>query len=103
MSIPDPIERMESNIEALITQWEEAQADVPAGMHRCPYCRNLFDYEPISASAAPDAPAMCYDCLPDDARKMYDNYDAWLASQSPKSDVESTPLFDANGEWIIPF
>lgn len=76
MMIPDPIELMEARQDRLIHEWELAQNDVPEGHFRCPYCKNVFDYEPIDVSAAPDSPVMCRDCLPEDVRKRYDEWDA---------------------------
>lgn len=72
--IPDPIELMTARQEELIDQWNEAQWDVPQGQFRCPYCRALFDYDPIAISDAPDTAVMCYNCLPDDLKKAYDSF-----------------------------
>ncbi len=74
--IPDPIELMEMRQERLAFEWEEAQAGVPEGKHRCPYCRQIFDYEPIATSSRPDSPVCCYDCLSPDAKEAYDAFEA---------------------------
>lgn len=78
MYIPDPIELMQVRVESLCERWERAQQDVPEGSYRCPYCCEIFDYEPISVSAAPDAAVCCYDCLPADARAAYDAFETRL-------------------------
>ena len=72
--IPDPVELMESRQERLAYEWNVAQRGVPEGQFRCAWCNRVFDYEPIQVSAAPDSPAMCYECLPDDAKKAYDDF-----------------------------
>jgi len=72
--IPDPIELMESRIEDLAFEWNQAQQDVPSGLHRCPYCSKDFSYEPIALSSRPDSPVVCYECLPDDLKKSYDDF-----------------------------
>lgn len=72
MRIPDPIEVMNHNIESLSWQWDVAQLD--DGNNWCPYCGNAFTYEPISVDASPDSPVMCYDCLPDDTKRAYDEF-----------------------------
>lgn len=74
MYIPDPIERMEARIDDLAFEWDVTQKGVPAGSFRCPYCKNIFDYEPIQATSSPDSPAMCYDCLPEDTKRAYDEF-----------------------------
>lgn len=70
--IPDPLELMEVRQERLIEQWDEAQKGVPSGSFRCPYCSNVFSYEPIQVSGSPDSPVCCYDCLPEDIKAAYD-------------------------------
>lgn len=60
--IPDPIELMESRQEDLMYEWDKAQKDVPKGSYRCPYCKKIFDYEPIQFNARPDSPVGCADC-----------------------------------------
>ena len=72
MCYPDPLELMEGREDRLAYEWEEAQQGVPEGSFRCPYCSQVFDYEPIHVDARPDSAAMCYDCLPDDLKKVYD-------------------------------
>lgn len=72
--IPDPIELMESRQARLIFDWDKAQRGVPAGAYRCPYCQQIFSYEPIQMTSAPDSPACCYDCLPPNVKKAYDEF-----------------------------
>ena len=74
MYIPDPIELMESRQEDLMWEWEEKQKRVPEGSFRCPYCLNIFSYEPIQCGGSPDSPFTCYDCLPNDLKEAYDNF-----------------------------
>lgn len=45
--IPDPVELMNSRIDDLIFEWERHQKVVPEGFYKCPYCKNLFNYDPI--------------------------------------------------------
>ena len=73
--IPDPIELMEAREERLAYEWDAAQRDVPEGQFRCPYCGNIFSYEPIQVSASPDSPVMCRDCLPSNVKAAYDKFD----------------------------
>lgn len=70
--IPDPIEIMRSRQDELAYAWNVAQKDVPQGSFRCPYCNNVHSYEPIQSGPSPDSATMCYDCLPDDLKKAYD-------------------------------
>lgn len=72
--IPDPIERMESRMDDLVFEWNVLQCDVPQGSFRCPSCKKVFDYEPIQVTSHPDSPASCYDCLPPDTQKAYDEW-----------------------------
>lgn len=72
--IPDPIELMESRQDKLIHDWDKAQRGVPDGSYRCPYCQQIFNYEPIQMTSAPDSPAMCYGCLPPDLKRAYDEF-----------------------------
>lgn len=74
MEIPDPVELMEAREERLAYEWDIAQQDVPEGHFRCPYCSNLFDYEPIQVDARPDSPVMCRECLPDSVKAAYDQF-----------------------------
>ena len=71
MYIPDPVELMDAREEDLAHEWDIAQRDVPDGSFRCPYCSRVFAYEPIAVDGRPDAPVMCYDCLPVDVQKAY--------------------------------
>lgn len=73
--IPDPIEIMEARQEELMHNWIIAQKNVPEGSFRCPYCNKINSYEPIQSGASPDSPIMCYDCLPDDLKIMYDQFE----------------------------
>ena len=75
MYVPDPIELMESRIEDLAFEWEAAQQDVPAGSFRCPYCKEVRNYEPIQVSPSPYSAACCYECLPDDLKAAYDEFE----------------------------
>ena len=74
MYIPDPIEQMEARQERLAHEWGQCQKGVPEGSFRCPYCSNVHSYEPIQSGPNPDSPAMCYDCLPEDLKKAYDDF-----------------------------
>jgi hypothetical protein len=76
MYIPDPIERIQANIESLIDEWNIAQKGVPEGSFRCPDCQIVHSYSPIQVSANPDSPLCCYDCLPDDIKKKYDEFES---------------------------
>ena len=67
--IPDPIELMEARAERRANEWYSAQQSAPPGFYRCPYCKQLFDYEPIQLNETPDSPIMCFDCLPEDMKK----------------------------------
>lgn len=59
--LPDPIERMEANIEDLI---EEQFAGVPDGHVRCIECKMIVpNGSAFSANERPDAPLICVDCL----------------------------------------
>lgn len=69
MMIPDPVELMEAREERLAGEWDVAQRNVPEGHFRCPYCSNIFEYEPIQVGASPDSPVMCYGCLPAGMKK----------------------------------
>ena len=61
MYIPDPIERMEANIDDLIF---EQLSGVPDGMIRCFDCKALVPLDSVeSADAGPDAPAVCSACM----------------------------------------
>lgn len=73
--IPDLLENMNSRIDDLIFEWECNQKNVPEGYFKCPYCKNIFDYSPISISDRPDSAICCYDCLPDDIKKCYDEFE----------------------------
>ena len=75
MYVPDPTELMDAAIERNILEWEEAQKDVPEGYHRCPYCKQLFDYEPISVDASPFEQVCCFECLPEEAKKHYREFE----------------------------
>lgn len=75
MYIPDPIELMESRIENLIYEWDKAQKDIPPGSFSCPYCSSVNDYEPIQAGPSPDSAACCYECLSDDMKLAYDEFE----------------------------
>lgn len=70
----DPIEQMESRQDRAIESWEAAQRGVPHGSCKCPFCGNVFDYEPIQLSPDPHSEAGCYECLPDDSKKAYDEF-----------------------------
>lgn len=87
MMIPDPIELMEAREEQLVWEWDVTQRDVPKGHFRCPYCNNVFDYEPIQSGASPDSPVMCYDCLPADLKVSYDKFCQELAKQNKQGRV----------------
>jgi len=69
--IPDPLELTEAREERLAWEWEEAQKDVPEGSYRCPYCKQIFSYEPIAVDGRPDSPVMCFGCLPQDVQQAY--------------------------------
>jgi hypothetical protein len=73
--IPDPIELMEMRMDRLAEEFEADQKDVPKGSFRCPYCREIREGEPIQANSGPDAPIVCYECLPDDLKAAYDKFD----------------------------
>jgi hypothetical protein len=75
MYIPDPVERMDARIEDLADEFIEAQHGVPVGLVRCPYCREIRDYELISVGPSPDSAACCYECLPDDLKAAYDEFE----------------------------
>lgn len=65
--IPDPIELTESRIEDLAF---ERFTGVPVGYFRCYGCKQVVsDSEMNTASASPDAPAVCEKCL----QKIYGN------------------------------
>ena len=57
--IPDPMEIMERQIEDRCWEWDELQTGVKEGWYKCPACKELFDWEPISVSADPTAPVTC--------------------------------------------
>lgn len=59
--LSDPIERMEARIDDLCF---EQFAGVPDGQVRCIDCKRLVDMnQAFSASANPDAPLVCVECL----------------------------------------
>lgn len=61
MYIPDPIERMESNIESMA---EAVFANVPDGKARCMGCKGIFDVDDLhAATGSPDSPVGCWECL----------------------------------------
>ena len=72
--IPDPIELMNSRINDLIFEWESNQKGVSEGFYKCPYCKDLFNYEPIQVSSRPDSTVCCYECLDETTKKMYDQF-----------------------------
>lgn len=72
MEVPDPIELMEARMDRNIREFEKAQKDCPPGFTRCPWCEQLFDYEPIQSSPDPSSQGICYDCLSSDDKKAYD-------------------------------
>jgi len=43
-------------------------------MNKCESCGKEFDYEPITPSADPYAPGLCYECLPDNVKEAYDEF-----------------------------
>ena len=58
--IPEPIERMESQIDDLAF---EQFAGVDEGSVRCYDCRQIVPLdEAVMGSARPDAPMICIDC-----------------------------------------
>src|SRR5262245_39392084 len=59
--LPDPIERMEARIDELV----DAQfSGVPDGFIRCYGCRCIIPIDEVNtASANPDSPAYCFECL----------------------------------------
>ena len=75
MTIPDPVERMESRIENNIDRWDAMQKD-DGFRYNCMCCGRGIDYEPISVSPRPDAAAVCYECLSPDMRKAYDEWES---------------------------
>lgn len=40
----------------------------------CPACKKEIDYSLITLSPDPHAEGVCYDCLPDDVKKRYDEF-----------------------------
>lgn len=78
-NIPDPIERSEAAQERLMWQWEETQGGLAEGSYRCPCCHQIFTYEPIQINADPASPVSCYDCLPAESKKAYDEFERRLA------------------------
>lgn len=75
MYIPDPVELMCSRIDNLVFEWEKFQQDVPSGSFRCPYCREIRNYNPIQVGPSPDSAVCCYECLPDDLKTAYDQFE----------------------------
>ncbi len=84
MCLPDPVELLEARQDRLASEWEEAQEGVPEGSFRCPYCRQVFDYEPIQASGAPDSPMMCFECLPEHVKSMFNEFISWVEENLPE-------------------
>lgn len=41
---------------------------------KCPCCGKEINYSLIQVTAHPDSEACCYDCLPDDVKKAYDDF-----------------------------
>jgi hypothetical protein len=80
MYIPDPCELLEMRQERLIDEWEAAQKGVSAGSFRCPDCQKVSMGEPIAIDGQPDAPVVCYDCLPDALKRAYDEFERHCAS-----------------------
>jgi len=72
--VPDPVQRMMSRIDDLAHEYLEAQQGVPEGFERCPYCRKIVD-DLIQVSAAPDSAACCFDCLPVDVQKAWNQFE----------------------------
>ena len=66
MYLADPLELMESRIERMCDEIEEG---------KCPICKKEIDHDLIPIGPAPDSQVMCYDCLPDSAKKAYDKFD----------------------------
>ena len=61
MYIPDPIERMESNIEDMA---DKVFRGLPVGKARCLGCNEVFDADDLhAANGSPDSPVGCADCL----------------------------------------
>lgn len=78
MHIPDPVELMEAREERLAWEWDQAQKGVPEGSYKCPNCGNIFSYEPIQVCSRPDSPVSCFECLPEDAKKYYEEFERQL-------------------------
>lgn len=71
--IPDPIERMEANIDRLCDEWDTLNRDVPKGSFRCPCCRQVREGEPIETGPSPDSSVCCYECLSTEMQAAYDS------------------------------
>lgn len=80
MYIPDPCELMEMRQERLMHDWDAAQKDVPPGSFRCPECRKISTGEPIAIDGRPDAPVVCYECLPESVKAAYDQWEKSFGS-----------------------
>lgn len=74
MTIPDPIELMESRMDRLEREYNRLQNGVPKGSFRCPDCKQIRNYDPIQACARPDSGVTCYECLSEEDRKAYDDF-----------------------------
>ncbi len=74
MNVPDPIERMNSRIDSMAEEYFALQKGVPDGHERCPACKKIVDYELIAASPSPDAWGVCYECLPEKDKAVYDAF-----------------------------
>lgn len=54
MKIPDPVELMESRMEAMIDMYEDGI---------CMGCAKKVDYQLMCATPLGDGPALCHECL----------------------------------------
>lgn len=50
---------------------------------RCPCCKKYINYSLIQSSPHPDAEGCCYECLPADMQKAYDEF---FGHNEPKRD-----------------
>lgn len=63
MYIPDPIERMEAQIERMADEYEEGH---------CMACgKNVGEDNLIPATPSPATPVVCYECLSPEDQKAY--------------------------------
>lgn len=74
--------------------------------YKCPGCKTMIDYSPISVSPDPDSEAVCYDCLPYDLKVRYDafhNRSAEDGFTTEKAVAHLQSVFDGNQAGVTKF